>query len=37
MQSVGLCGDTPASIAAVFHELRDSLDKTAIGGCTRFC
>jgi len=31
MQSVGLCGDSAASIASIFHELRDVLDKTAIG------
>lgn len=31
MQSVGLCDSTPESVARVFHELRDCLDKTAIG------
>lgn len=28
---VGKCEDTPESIAAVFHELQDVLDKTVIG------
>jgi brefeldin A-inhibited guanine nucleotide-exchange protein len=28
---IGKCQDTPESIAAVFHELRDVLDKTAMG------
>ena len=31
MQSVGLCDSTPESVARVFHELKDVLDKTAIG------
>lgn len=28
---IGKCQDTPESIAAVFHELRDFLDKTMMG------
>ncbi len=28
---IGRCEDTPTSIAAVFHELQDVLDKTMIG------
>lgn len=31
MQSVGLADETPGGVAAAFHELRDILDKTAIG------
>jgi Sec7-like guanine-nucleotide exchange factor len=31
MQASGLCGDTPQAIAAIFHELKDVLDKTSIG------
>jgi hypothetical protein len=31
MQSVGLCDDTPESVAKAFHELKDTLDKTAMG------
>ena len=28
---IGKCDDSPQSIAAVFHELQDVLDKTMIG------